>query len=346
MVAGAQPATHLEPAFVVHPTPEISLQAEPADFFVSIKSDLAAARYDQLDAMAAEYRQPQALFVSGTPKLYRFYQAFSARKDGAPVLDPKTCSCNMPDDEFNTTREQLEAWISAFPASPTAKIALSKLWYDYAWSARGAGYSDHVTKEQWRQAGERLEKAEHYLIDPDPALDPEVLYVATNIAALRSDGYDRLNDLYDQEIRNFAWFYPYYSQHARYLQEKWFGSSEDEAAFLKKLAASGPDGLVAYSVAAGELMLNTNRHKLFSDTTGLDFMTTINAFQVREARYGLRQYDWNTILFMTISAMQGCETGHLALVKSEGRWSPEIWRGDHGFYEADIAWFHANSQYK
>lgn len=336
-----------EPVFVLHPKPLEPVEAEPADFIAGIQADLAAGNYDALEAKAAEYRHPGTLFRAGIPKLSRFYRAFLSGPGQAVEPSGRACDCDFSEARFDTSRQQLEAWLAAKPDSAAAHIALAKLWYGYSWNARGGRWPQDIPAEQWPKINERLAQAAHYMIDPKPEADPEVLYTAIDISAIQTPDHELNDRLYHQAIGLFPWYYPFYGQHGRYLQQNWLGKDGELDDFLYELSNSGgSDGLVAYSFVANQLLLgNQYRPDLFSNETGLDFVTTIKAYQVREERYGLRDHEWNSIFYMTIAAVTGCETGHLALVQTEGRWSPEVWGNDREFYESDLTWFHANSKY-
>jgi len=329
------------PSFTLHPKPLKPVQAEPNDFYHSIQADLANGSYDALDQMAESFRHPDALFRAGIPKLSIFYKALIDPRSGGPTPGPDQCDCLYPDADFNLVRAQLEDWIKARPSTLTAKIALAKLWLAYSWSERGGGWNRQTNDDLWRATKERLKHAEYYLIDVDPSQDPEALYTATEIAAIRKDGRDRLEAIYRDELRYFPWYYPYYSQHTRYIEQKWFGEPGEVAQYLKTLSTpeTGIDGMVDYSFAINQLRQDTPRNLLFKESIGMDFPTIVAAYQVREAQYGLRDRDWNTIFFLAIGAESGRNVADLALAQTNGRWSPDVWHDYYSSYEADIAWF-------
>jgi hypothetical protein len=334
------------PSFTLHPKPLRPVDAEPDDFYDTIQEDLDAGSYDELDRMAESYRHPDALFRGAIPKLSVFYKALIEPRSGGPTPGPEQCDCLYTDADFNTVRAQLEDWIKTRPSTLTARIALAKLWLAYSWSERGGGPNRQINEDLWRATTERLSHAEYYLIDADPSQDPEALYTATEIAALRKDGHDRIQAIYQDAIRYFPWYYPYYSQHAQYIEKKWYGQPGEVAQYLKHLSApeNGIDGMLEYAYATNQLRQDTPRNLLFKDDIGLDFGTVIAAYQVREEQYGLRDRDWNTILYLAIGAERGRDVVDLALKETNGRWSPEVWHDQHASYESDIAWYRRHRQ--
>ena len=232
-----------EPGFTVYPTPSEPVEREPVDFFVVIQSALKAGRYAELDSMATQFRDPRERFVSGIPKLKRFYDALGAF--GPPTGSGcgfVPASVSIPPG-FIDAEQRLEAWRRADPTSIAADLALANIWLESAWDARGGGFADEVTDAEWTEAGNRLSQAELYMIDPDPAADPEVYYLWIEIGKLR--GYDRarLDRLYRRAVAQFPEFYPYYSQRVGIVETKWYGAPGELARYLDDLRRPGRDFL-------------------------------------------------------------------------------------------------------
>ena len=330
-----------EPGFTVHPNPAEPVEREPGDFVDTIQAALKAGHYAELDAMAATYRNPRALFIGGVPKLERFYDALA-------TFGPRSCGCGpgsiAAPQGFTDVEQRLEAWRRANPASIAADLALANIWLASAWKVRGGGYDDTVTDAEWAEMGNRLSEAESYMIDPNPAKDPEVYYLWIEIGKLRSYDRARLDSLYQRAVAQFPDFYPYYPQRVSILETKWYGEPGELAGYLDELRSPehGDTGQVAYSFAASRVMGENDRGELFSHI-GLDFPSVIQAYQTRERLYGLRNHDWNAIFNMSIQALD-CQTGHVALVQIGDHWDKGIW-GSRKCFTDTVAWLHAHSAY-
>lgn len=336
-----------EPGFTVHAKPSEAVDPEPVDFAATIETDLAAGRYDELDAMEMRYRAVDVRFIGGISKITRFYEVLAAftRPPGAANIGPCTCTGSLVvTPSFTEAEARLESWHKARPKSIAAPVALANIWLASALEARGEDFFGKVSAAQWDAVRQRLAQAEYYLIDTDETADPLVYETEMRIGELRWSGRPGLDTLYHRAITRFPRYYPYYAQRAHELQEKWFGASDELPGYLSDLRATGPSdaGDVAYSFAAFRLMVEVRRDELFKDT-GLDFAAVIKAYQTRERLYGLRDRDWNAIFNLSIEG-RDCETAHVALLQLGDRWDPEVW-GSRGYFDQTVAWFHANSKY-
>jgi len=331
-----------EPVLVLHTTPEVQLEEETPQFGDEVRSALKEGRYAELDAMAQSFRSRDAMFRSATPKLESFYTGL-VEDQYLPDRFENGCRAPIP-SSFEATSALFARWQKADPHSITMLTAYAILWGNYAWHARGCGWSNEVSDESWELVNARLAEAEHLLIDVDLTADPAAAYELIQIGALR--GFDRgeFDDLYSHAVAAFPWYYPLYGTRARFLLEKWFGEPGEEKAFLDDLRREerGDDGQIAYSVAAYRLTRNMDWRELFHET-GLDMHAVIAAYQVRERRYGLNNGDWNA-LFLLATHGPYCEPAHQALLQIGDQWDPSVWT-EKKYFDETVAWFHANSRY-
>jgi len=331
-----------EPVFVLYSTPVVKLERWAPAFADSVQAELLAGHYANLDAMAAEFRRPDALFIAGWPKLYVYYDALA--EFARPPRPKGSCAGMTTEPGFDEARQRLEAWRAADPGSTAAQIALTNIGLEYAWDARGCDFADKVTPEQWALAHDRQNRIENSLLDLDPNSDPEVFYLLVTNAMLWSADREQFDDFYRRAVAKFPWYLPLYGQRAVVLLPKWFGAPGEERQYLDSLRRpdQGLNGQLAYTVAASELVSNTYPQDLFK-SDGLDFRALIHAYEVRDQQYGLRDHDWNVIFCASLWAHDGA-TANTALLQMGDRWDPMVWSTRANF-DADVKWFHQNSKY-
>jgi hypothetical protein len=106
---------------------------------------LDAKDYDKLDEFAAKLRSSKEAWATGQWKLQEFYSSFVPRKVSDPV--------------FEAQLGALHNWVNARTNSITARLALADCLVQYAWNARGSGWANTVTSENWRLFAQRLNQA-------------------------------------------------------------------------------------------------------------------------------------------------------------------------------------------
>lgn len=99
-------------------------------------SALFEKRFDDLEKAAREARTGKARLRAGVWKLYKFYDA----------VETPYKRHNATEAEWSAYFATFKDWISAYPESPTPRIALAEGYVSYAWAARGNGYADTVSE--------------------------------------------------------------------------------------------------------------------------------------------------------------------------------------------------------
>jgi hypothetical protein len=326
------------PLIDVHDQPEAAVETESASFVDGIRAALSDKRYADLETLAAALRDPNRRFRGGTSEITRFYEIVAEVKR-LPTDDP--CSCAPLDPaSFEAKKIQLEAWHTAVPEQPTSSVALSKLWIEAAWAARGSEYERDVTEEQWANMADSFAHARDYLKKIKLDQDPVVYGLMIEMSKAGSDR-KALDALYTKAIEAYPTYYDYYAQRAEMLQEKWYGRPGELAAYLASLVVPerGVDGQIAYAFAAYRLR-SDYRQQGRADSDVLRFRTIVTAYQARERRFGLRPHDWKTLFYfslhggMTVSAIQ-------AFQRMGADWDSGIW-GTRESFDGDVAWYKAN----
>ena len=114
------------------------------------KSDFAG-----LEAMAAEFRDTNARTPSGLQKLNKFYFALG---------DVAKLSLQYYSD-WETISARADAWVQAYPNSPTAVIGKSVIYSKHAWFICGGGYASSVDPDAWGPFRDWMSQADEVLLD-------------------------------------------------------------------------------------------------------------------------------------------------------------------------------------
>jgi len=129
-------------------SPEVRLEGAAFRVRVSdqLRTMLRDGKYEELEAIAAAWRRPEARMTDGTWLLEVYGRAF---------YPPSSAS----KEAFERSRSRLEAWHNARPQALQPVILLARLETAYAWHARGIGRASAVTEEDWKLMSERLKNA-------------------------------------------------------------------------------------------------------------------------------------------------------------------------------------------
>lgn len=186
-----------------------------------------AGRLDELDARAAAWRKGRERTSLDVWKESILYDAL--------VVE----SYDAASDADHEARIRLfENWVSRRPASVTARMALGRQWFAYAWKARGRDWENDSIPEARRLFKERLEKArilfEETALMPDTT--PVVYYQLLSLARSQDWSGTKTDELLKRALA-FEPDYPgYYESRAESLLPRWGGSDESVVQFA---AASG-----------------------------------------------------------------------------------------------------------
>lgn len=307
----------------------------PAEkFCAAIESELVATRFDALDALESELRDPDTRLVGGNSQLYEFYGALGAYATSGLF----SCGSHVAFDE---KRQLLERWVAAKPASVGAHIALAQLWWNSGVTQRGADYANSVGFFQWIGLYSALSKAKAILAQLDTRADPHAYYLLTAIAQFDwwwfSNPRETLDGLYADAVKAYPMYYHLYSQRADNLQVRWHGQPGELRAYLNSLATSpgGDAGSVAYSYIAYKLMQGTDRSALLN-ATGLSWPLIQSGYAARERLYGMRNRDWNALFNLALAGIDR-DAAKAALVHIGDHWDPVIWN-ERRYFDYAVQW--------
>jgi hypothetical protein len=145
-------------------------------------------------------------------KISQFYESLACRSD-------------EPESMWQLHERIHENWDAAKPRSVTAHVAHADFLTDYAWHARGTGYSNKVTKEGWRLFAERLAKARESL-EKSMDFKPKCpVWWRVWMTLAKGQGWSRedFEKLFQAAKAFEPQFWGYDVAKAQYLLPRWYG---------------------------------------------------------------------------------------------------------------------------
>jgi hypothetical protein len=217
------------------PAPPVSSlpDATDATYREHVRSLLAEGNYAELESIAQTNRSERGRFLAGNWRNNDFFNAV-------------TWCDNDPDAreaDYQHQFEKLKKWQSARPESAAARIALAKLYTDYADFARGSGYADSVSDKQWQQYHTRTALAKEALLGAArlQQRDPHWYSVMQGVAHNESWDKGNARELLDQAIAFEPDYFHFYRNYATYLLPQWYGDPGELQTFAEEVAAKHPE---------------------------------------------------------------------------------------------------------
>ncbi|HEY1172096.1 MAG TPA: hypothetical protein VGH19_12050 [Verrucomicrobiae bacterium] len=179
---------------------------------------LAKRDYAKLEEMAKELRTSKKQISSGSWHLVSFYSALSGLPDNATTA------------QWQQRQLQLESWARANTNSITALTALADYWTSYASDARGGGWANTVSQQNFNlmrmrlaRAGEILKRA--YKLE---SKCPYYYTVAQSIALHSNMPRAQYEQMVAEGIALAPDYISLYFQKITYLQPRWHGKDPNE----------------------------------------------------------------------------------------------------------------------
>ncbi len=199
---------------------------------------LNAKDYDELDRVAAQLQKSNESSVLGAPLLVDFFRSLSTLGDNA--------------DE---RRAAVEAWRAARPQSNLARFVEIDMLTNFAWLARGNGFSDSITPAMSAKMDESLSRAAQNIDAlPATAVESPLLFITLqNWARLSGAGRSFLDAVFEEGSARFPDFNALYFDRAVLLQPRWFGGPGEIMAMVdaraNQLGGEAGDMFYALGVA-------------------------------------------------------------------------------------------------
>lgn len=203
------------------------------------ESLLLAARFDELDKIADQYRSTKEAFIDGEWKLNVFYDGVSYYLRQAP------------EDNWVSRLDRLRQWVNAKPNSITARVALAECLAGYAFHGRGGAYANEVTDDQWQCFNDRMKEASEILEQAKDLQQKCPGWWAAYQRVALGGGWDRTQyeQFLDSAIASEPTFNVFYFRMAWHLLPWWFGEEGDWERFAESMAnrIGGQDGDILYA---------------------------------------------------------------------------------------------------
>ncbi len=292
---------------------------------------IAEEDFAQLEKIVEQNRTERGLFVGGGWKNNAFFNAL-----GDP---PHEGEINDSDYKFHIRR--IEKWIAAYPQSAAARIALARVYTNYASFARGEGEGDTVSKRQWELHGERAALAKDALLAAArlKERDPH-WYEAMQQVAFR-EGWDNAHarELLDQAVAFEPGYYHYYREYADYLKPQWYGKPGEIPAFAEEASSRlpEPDGSILYFRIVSSLACNCPPE--IAELPRVSLPKIKDGYANVQRLYGFSNLNANRFAILAVNLKD--KSSAQQAFASIANMDPGVWGGPRTF-ESARAWANSN----
>ena len=211
-------------------------------------------RFAELEQKADALHDSRAVFSNGSWKIAQFHDALGCRED-------------EPESMWQLHDAIHQEWIAAYPDSITARVAYADFFVDYAWHARGSGYSNTVSQDGWKLFDERLTKAREILASARTLPMKDAVWWTTSLRVALGQGWS-LKD-YEALMKDAKSYSPvfwgYDTSRAYSLLPRWHGQPGDWENYALQ-ASLAKDGLGAEIYARIVLHLAGYYRNVFEET--------------------------------------------------------------------------------
>jgi hypothetical protein len=293
------------------------------DLMEAVHRMVVAQHFDQLDCLADHYRTSKEKFSGGVWKLHTFYLALSE-----PVLYPQ----HATEQDWQDYISILDSWISGRPHSLTARVALASTYLDYAWAARGKGYSDSVTNSGWKLFEERLSRASELLNNNStvPVKDAEWYFDMLQLATTgQTWELGKARALFEEAYKSEPGYFYYGRQFRFYLEPKWAGEEGDSAKFSTEIAdrIGGDEGDAYYYRLAVDGICDCQ------DSPKFDWPRIVKGFKAIEKLYGPSLIDMNQVAYMASHNYNDPIVANEVMPRIGDQWEKEKWKDQKMFQD-------------
>jgi hypothetical protein len=289
----------------------------------TISRMLHEEKFDQLDCVADRARANKERFPGGMWKLHELYKGLAE-----PVPHQ-----HATQEDWGHLLELLQSWTEARPKSITARVALASAWINFAWDARGDGYSGKVSESGWTLFTQRTAEAQRALkaaSEKLPTKCPEWYVVMQNVAQNENWGVAEMRSLFD-EANKFEPGYYYYARSLAYLLlPKWSGAPGDTEKFVQEIAdhIGGEQGDIFYFQVASSNDLICG----CQDQPDFSWERIKRGYEASEKQYGLSMLNLNR---MADLAVHYGDTDPIfadqAFTRIGDQWDEEVWKSERDF---------------
>jgi hypothetical protein len=310
------------------PSPAFLPDETDTQFQAHIANLLAQENFGELEQIAQQLRIDKSRVKGGTWKLSLFY-------DGVGEL-PDTNSNSESD--WQTHLATVKKWVAASPQSATARISLASAYLNYAYAARGSGYSNSVSDSGWQRFYKRTAWAKSTLLEAAQLQEKCPYWYEAMQQVAVDEGWDKQDAraLVDQAAAFEPTYYHYYRMYANYLLPKWYGEEGETQAFAEETAAKlpEPDASITYYEIASLIACQCDSER--DSLTGMSWPRVRDGYENLVRLYGASELKSNRFAYMSFVAGDKSSAKEAFASIQQGR-NHRVWRSEANFSSAQ-AW--------
>lgn len=293
------------------------------DIFAAVEDSLWNNRFDKLEALAKKYREDKTRTPGGRWALSFFYEGVRRFRRG-------TTESVAADLE-----QKFQAWVQAYPNSPTPRIAYAAMLIEQAWQIRGTGTAMTVSRDAWRPFAETVKRARQVLLQSRSTAfeDPHWYAAMAEIATLQDWPADKYSALIDEALRREPYYDDIYIQAANRYLPKWGGNAQLLESFAREAIerTRAGEGSAIYARIYWAAFKSQFRDALFEDSR-IDWAEMSKGMDDILAKYPDR---WNLSHFAYFAFLAGDYAKTLQLMEqleAKGTTIPAPWGGSIEYY--------------
>jgi hypothetical protein len=289
---------------------------------------LLANKFDEIEKIASQAREKKERLAGAYWKLDSVYKGLTNIYAEYPGQE-------ITDEMWKNRIELLNGWKQSFPESITARVALAKAYLEYGGYARGTGYINTVSKENYQLFHERVGlaldelKEAKQLKEKCPGWYRELLYIAMVDGA----SSDEFNQIFDEAINFEPNYLQFYLVKSESVTPKWNGKPGEWQKFVdalpSKLATLKTDetDIIYFTVVVNKIndqSLNLNYAMLAKERIKKGFADIEKKYKADNLR--LNQYAFISSLTLDFASAQ------MAFERIGGDFNKAVW-GEQTFTE-------------
>lgn len=229
----------------ISPAPASVPEETDERYAATINNLFVHEKFAELEKIERQNRIEKGRVAGGIWKSFSFFAAIALpRGEGR-------------DSDYEFRISTAKKWVSAYPGSATARIALASTYSGYAGFARGSGHADSVSDASWKLFYSREAQAKQVLLEAASMKDKDAHWFDVMMQVSNAEGWDRAQEreLFDQAVAFEPSYYHFYRRYANYLLPQWYGQPDDVQAFGEEIAAhrSEPESSIFYFEIVGTL---------------------------------------------------------------------------------------------
>jgi hypothetical protein len=307
------------------PEPSTETSEDSTNYQNRIAVIMSEDHFDQLEMAAQSARTSNTVYPGDILQLAIFYEAVSK----PPARD------NSSDSDWKTHFATLRKWVAGYPGSATAHTATAEAYINYAWEARGDGYSNTVNDRSQKLFEERIGSAESVLVEAAKLKEkcPEWYVVMFNAALAQGWDKKQARELLDQAVAFAPGYRTYYNEYANFVLPKWHGEEGETQAFAEEVwkKVGGTDGSILYYEIAGLLACQCDPGR--NSIEGLSWPKIKLGYEDLKNTYGVTNLSKNRIAYMAFSAGDK-QVAQQAFQAVGNDWNHSVWNSVQSFESA------------